>query len=409
MKKLMIVAAAVALFAGCGENEAKKFGYKGADLADDDKMFFTTGPTVTNWVPARVLSVCEEYPMSPEESALIAAAGVIAPGEPLEKVPEGYVKETDEPWFAMWRKESENLGRKGVNGFISHWNEDKKVWETSETYFSSYYPDEAGALAALAETRKIVGKKFSPKKFYDFDKCWVAEYLRLRVMCLVGQKPDGTWSCMLDINDKNRAGCGQWEPPEAQAERLAEYKYRKAMIAWKAEKSKVIAANHEAVEKIRAERGLAPLGEGFREFEAEDGRKASIRFCNVDAASATNRVDFWKERVAALTAATGVKFEAEPVVEEIPSGYVGMSAQASNDIYDVRLTIAFPPSAEAEEAQPEPEKAEAEVAQRESEKPEGEAAENEPAPKPPVEWQEVCIEKMMPGFAIPPRPQPPQR
>ena len=182
MKKLMIVAAAAALFAGC-QKEAERFGYKGVDLADDDLMFFTTGPTVTNWVPARVLSVCEEYPMSAEESALVVAAGVIAPGEPLEKVPEGYAKDSDEPWFAMWRKEAENFGRKGVNGFISHWNEDKNVWETSETYFSSYYPDEAGALAALAETRKIVGSQFSPKKFYDFDKCWVAEYLRLRVMC----------------------------------------------------------------------------------------------------------------------------------------------------------------------------------------------------------------------------------
>ena len=90
MKKLMIVAAAAVLFAGC-QKEAEKFGYKGIDLADDDLMFFTTGPTVTNWVPARVLSVCEEYPMSPEETALVAAAGVIVPSEPLEKVPEGYV------------------------------------------------------------------------------------------------------------------------------------------------------------------------------------------------------------------------------------------------------------------------------------------------------------------------------
>ena len=68
-----------ALFAGCFKNEAERFGYKGTDLADDDKMFFTTGLGVTNWVPARVLSVCEEYPMSPDETALIAAAGVIAP------------------------------------------------------------------------------------------------------------------------------------------------------------------------------------------------------------------------------------------------------------------------------------------------------------------------------------------
>ena len=73
MKKTMIAAAMVALLVGCGENEAKRFGYKGVDLSDDDKMFFTTGLAVTNWVPARVLSVCEEYPISQDEAALIAA------------------------------------------------------------------------------------------------------------------------------------------------------------------------------------------------------------------------------------------------------------------------------------------------------------------------------------------------
>ena len=396
MKKLMIVVAAAALVAGC-QKEAERFGYKGVDLADDDLMFFTTGSTVTNWVPARVLSVCEEYPMSAEETALLAAAGVITPGEPLEKVPEGYVKDSAEPWFAMWKKEAENLGRKGVNGFISHWNEDKNVWETSETYFSSYYPDEAGALAALAETRKIIGSKFSPKKFHDFDKCWVAEYLRLRVMCIVGQKPDGTWSCMLDINDKCRPGCGQWEPVEAQAERLAEYKYRKALAAWKAEKAKILSENHAAVEKIRAEKGLALPGEGAREFDSDDGRKAYIRVGTCDAATVTNRVDFWKEKAAVLAAATGVAFEGEPSSEEDPSGYVVLSGLASNDIYDVRLDMAFPPAAAAEGEK------------TEEEKTEGKNAEDEPAPKSPVEWRELCIEKLQSGFAIPPRPQPPTR
>ena len=397
MKKLMMFAAVAALVAGCAKNEAERFGYKGADIADDDNMFFTTGPTVTNWVPARVLSVCEEYPMSPDEAAIIEAAGIIAPGEPLEKVPEGYVKDSDEPWFAMWRKESENFGRKGVNGFISHWNEDKNVWETSETYFSSYYPDEAGALAALAETRKIIAEKFSPKRFHDFDKCWIAEYLRLRVMCLVGQKPDGTWSCMLDINDKCRPGCGQWEPVEAQAERLAEYKYRKAMAAWKQEKAKVLEANHAAVEKIRTEKGIALL-DGGREFESEDGRKAYIRVGTCDAAAVTNTVEFWKEKSAALAAATGVAFDGEPTTEDVPSGYTIMGATASNDIYDVRLDIAFPPPAEV-----------GEESDKSAEKAEGDNADEEPAQKPPVEWRELCFEKMQPGLAIPPRPQPPQR
>ena len=399
MKKTMIAAAMVALLAGCGENEAKRFGYKGVDLSDDDNMFFTTGLAVTNWVPARVLSVCEEYPISPDEAALIAAAGVITPSESFEKVPEGYAKASEEPWFVMWTKESENFGRKGVNGFISHWNEDKNVWETSETYFSSYYPDEAGALAALAETRKIIGDKFSPKKFHDFDKCWVAEYLRLRVMCIVGQKPDGTWSCMLDINDKCRPGCGQWEPVEAQAERLADYKYRKALAAWRAEKAKILEANHAAVEKLRAEKGLVLLGSEAREFESQDGRKAYVRIGTCDAASVTNRLEFWKEKAEALAAATGVVFEGEPTSEEDPSGYVALGLVASSELYDVRLDIAFPRPADAKE----------EAERPAEEKPESENAEEEPAPKPSVEWRELCFEKMQPGFAIPPRPQPPKR
>ena len=391
MKKTMIAAAMVALFAGCGENEAKKFGYKGVDLSDNGKMFFTAGLAVTNWVPTRVLSVSEEYPMSPDETAVIAASGVITPSDSFEKVPDGYAKASEEPWFVTWTKESENFGRKGVNGFISHWDEDKEVWETSETYFSSYYSDEASALAALAETRKAFAEKYSPKRFHDFDKCWIAEYLRLRVMCLVGQKPDGTWSCMLDINDKCRPGCGQWEPVEQQAERLADYKYRKAMAAWKAEKGKVLAENHAAVEKIRLEKGLSLLGEGAREFDSEDGRKAYIRVGTCDAASVANKVEFWKEKAAALAAATGVVFEGEPTSEADPSGYVVMGALATNVIYDVRLDMAFPPTAAASEG----------------EKPEN--AEGEPAPKPPVEWRELCFEKMLPGFAIPPRPQPPTR
>jgi hypothetical protein len=61
---------------------------------------------------------------------------------------------------------------------------------------------------------------------------------------------------------------------------------------------------------------------------------------------------------------------------------------ASSEIYDVRLDIAFPPAVVA---------------------PEGESAEEEPAQKPPVEWRELCIEKLQSGLAIPPRPQLPQR
>ena len=108
----------------------------------------------------------------------------------------------------------------------------------------------------------------------------------------------------------------------------------------------------------------------------------------------TNRVDFWKEKAAVLAAATGVVFEGEPISEEDPSGYVVLSGLAANDIYDVRLDMAFPPVPAAAEGEA---------------KLEGEKTEEEPAPKPPVEWRELCIEKLQAGFAIPPRPQPPTR
>ena len=389
MKKLTIAVAAAALLCGCGENEAKRFGYKGADLADGDMMFFTTGPAVTNWVPARVLSVCEEYPVSDDEKAIVAAAGVVWPGEPLEKIPDGYEKSVDEPWFTTWtRKDAEGFGRKGVAGFIAHYDEDKKVWETGETYFSTYFQDEAAALAALADTRKAVEERFSPKKMYDFDHCWVAEYLRLRVMCLVGQKGDGTWSCMFDVSDKNLVGCGQWEPLDAQEERLAAFKYRKAVAAWKEAKEKAIALNHELVEKARAEKGFELLGEDAHRFDTDDGRAAYARGGMYGPDEKTPGRELWDARAKALAAATGVSFPADPEVQTIPSGYIVWAAAASNELYEVRLDMAFPPPAPAERADGE-------------EPPPPEAA-------PRIEWRELCFERMQPGVVVPPRPQPPK-
>ena len=130
------------------------------------------------------------------------------------------------------------------------------------------------------------------------------------------------------------------------------------------------------------------MGDGTSEFDVENGCKAYTRFGTCDVASVTNNLEFWKEKAAALAAATGVAFEDEPTSQVDPSGHVIMSAAATNDIYDVRFDMAFPPAVVA---------------------PEGENAEGEPEQKPPVEWRELCIEKMQPGFAIPPRPQPPQR
>ena len=389
MKRLMILPAAIVLLAGCG-SEAKRFGYKGFDLDDEDKMFFSTGPGVTNWVPARVLCVSEDYPISAAESALVAAAGVVMPSEPLDKIPDGYKKGADEPWFAMWTKEAEHFGRKGVNGFVSHFNEDKNVWETGETYFSSYYGDEQSALAVLADMRKVVGKEFSSKRFHDFDKCWIAEYLRLRILCLVGQKPDGTWSCMLDIQDKSRPGCGQWEPLDAQEERLAEYKYRKALAAWKEANAKVLAANHAEVEKRRQEKGLKLFGESVKPTEAGDGRMAYVVNGVVEGDAAADRMAVWGARAAAVEAATGVVLTREPAVEEVPSGYAILGASAENELYDVRLDMAF-----LDQAAP-----------SSDEEPKADEGDSE---RPAGEWRVVCRERLLPGFVPPVRPQPPQR
>ncbi len=386
MKKLMMIAAAAALVAGCGENEAKRFGYRGADLDVDDMMFFSTGPLVTNWVPARVLNVCEKYEMSAAEDALIKAAGVIVPSSTFTDAPAGYSKLSVEPWFTTWTKDSENFGRKGVCGFISHFDEDKKVWLTSETYFSSYYDDKDSALAALADLKKKIADGFAPKRFHEFDNCWIAEYLRLRVMCLVGQKADGKWSCMLDINDKCNPGCGQWEGVQAQAERLANYKYRKQFAQWKAKKDALVAANHEAIEKIRLARGLELLGEDAQSFEAVDGRKVLQRVGMCQAAEVKDRVQFWKQKLDELARCTGVAFADDKSAQDVPSGHVVWGIAASNDIYEVRLDMAFAPALDAAAEAP-----------------------GEETPSPIVEWRELCIEKTLPRFAIPSRPKPPAR
>ena len=387
MKKLVILAAAAALFAGCERNEAKRFGYKGADTDENDKMFFSTGVGVTNWVPARILTVAEEYEMSAGETALIAAAGVIVPSEPLAEIPEGYAKSADEPWFTTWTKKGMQFGKEGVIGFISHYNDDRKVWETGETYFSSYSADEATARASLAELQKTIAAKFNPKKIHLFDDCFIAEYLRLRVMGVVGRKGDGTWSCMLDIQDKAKFGCGQYEPVPQQEERLAEYKFRKAYSAWKIESTKIMAANHEAVEKARKEKGLELFGAEVPGFDAEDGRHVYVRGGQFPVAGTneTDRLAVWNEKREILEKATGVTFAGEIAKQTYPNGFEVWGLATSNALYDVRLDMAFPP---AFEEQP---------------KAEG-AAEGEEQAKPQGEWRDLCIEKIQEGFAIPPRP-----
>lgn len=391
MKKPFWILAAAALAGGCS-SEAERFGYKGADLEDDEMMYFTIGAGVTNWVPTRVLNVYENYEMSEAEKALVAAAGVVVPSEPLKTVPAGYGESAREPWFTTYTRDGSNLGLKGVNGFIAHFNEDKKVWETGETWFSSYWDDRDSALAALAALRKTIGEKFSPKKIYSFENCFVAEYLRLRVMCVVGLKGDGKWSCMLNIQDKNRTGCGQWEPVEMQLQRVAEYKYRKAVIAWKADKAKVLAENDSAAAKIREAKGYPAIDATFRTMEAGDGRRVFIRGGMFEVGEGFKADDIWKEKLAALEQVSGVGFTVAATEQTMPDGFVIRSVSASNELYEARLDMACPPpAAEKKQAADGTEEAAA------------------PAPTPSGEWREMLVLKLLDGRVLPARPAPPQR
>jgi len=370
-------AAALALgaaLAGCGgpggePTEAERFGYKGEDLVDQTNLtFLVTAPTTTNWIPERVVSVFEKYEFSEDELSVVEALGVLMPGESYPKLPEGYAKETDGPWFTYWTKSAESLGLKGVVGVLTHFDEDKAVFETGESYFSSYWDSREDALAALAKVKAALANGFHVKKFHEISDGWVAEYVRLGVMGVVGQKADGTWSCMLDIQDKNRPGCGQWEAPDAQAERLAEYNYRKAVAAWKAEKDKIVAGNHEKIEAMRKERDLAPFGGDVRAFDAEDGRKVYVRGGYFDMSNVVEEV-VWNEKREGLEKATGTKFEGEIVKRDFEDKYSVWGAGWTNDIYEVRLDMAFPAKGEK------------------------------------GEWRELCFEVVQEGFAIPPRPR----
>ncbi|MGN0855253.1 MAG: hypothetical protein ACI4R9_07025 [Kiritimatiellia bacterium] len=379
--------AGVLLLTGCGDNEAERFGYKGLDLEAADPMFFSTGPTVTNWVPARVLSVCETYDLSEGEQKLIAAAGVIAPGDEFAEIPAGYTKQDDEPWYTTWTRPTKAFGLEGVVGFLSHYDEDRKVWTTSEGYFSSYWESEAGALAALAKLQGILREGYGVKKFYPFDKCWVAEYVRLRVMAVVGQKADGRWSCMLDIQDKNRPGCGAWEPIAEQQERRNHYVYTKALRAWKAEVREMLKQNHGRVEKSLEAAGLTGLGGAATDWQmterAPDNLPCLARL--LGGVWTNSFEEAWSERLAQIQTSLGLAPTGANTEQTYENGVRVRSVQMQDTRYDVRLDVAqLPESGESTEGETAP------------------AA--EPSARPKGEWRVICFERLQPGFVLPVRP-----
>lgn len=380
MKKLAIVFSFAAVLVGCSDqprpSEAELFGYKGRDLQDpDDTMFFTTGPGVTNWVPARVLSVSERYEFTSNELALVAAAGIITPGSSFEKIPEAYTEKSKEPWFTTWSKDAEAFGKKGVTGFIAHFNDAKNIWETGEPYFSTYYEDKASALKALAELESHLAA-YAPKKFYKFDDCWVAEYVRLRVMGLCGQRSDGTWTCMLSINDKCTYGCGPWEPVEAQQARVDDIAFKAELKAWREIVDKKAKENHEAVLSLIKEKNIPMFGEGVEPQPTGDGRMVYVRMGSFPMSNVVAKT-IWSEKANELAKASGVGLGEEVASQQAYGMYDIWCSIGSNDLFVVRLDMAFP-------------------------KPSTNEVENANAMG---EWRQLCFENILPGFEPPPPPQ----
>lgn len=393
--------ALVAALAGCGggpdgePTEAERFGYKGEDLVDQTNLtFLVTSPSTTNWVPERVVSVFEKYEFSEDELGVVEALGVLMPGESYPKLPEGYAKETDGPWFAYWTKPAENLGLKGVVGVLTHFDEDKEVFETGESYFSSYWDSREEALAALAKVKTALADGFRVKKFHEISDGWVAEYVRLGLMGVVGQKADGKWSCMIDVRDKCRSGCGAWEPDEEQAERRARYDYAKAMRTWKAAVEDVLAKNREAVASAMKARGLAGFESESVAGESADGRKIKVvtGTCGsaADAISLTNVIESaWSERVADVEKSLGVKFEGAVAKQGEDGVEAWWSAMGKNDLFEVRLDVAVPVAPPSPEPPPATEEGEQPL----------------PEMRPTGQWRILFVEVFQPGLAMPPRPE----
>lgn len=390
-KALIVAGVLAAASAGCVKTEAERFGYKGEDLLDPTNLtFLVLSPTVTNWVPERVLSVVEKYDFTEAELAVLKAAGVLMPGEDYAEIGAGYSKSADEPWFVCWTKPAESFGLKGVVGILSHYDEDARVWQTSESYFSSYWPTREDALDALAKIEAELAAKHQVKKFHRFDGCWVAEYVRLCVMGVVGQKADGQWSCMLDFRDKGRVGCGVWEPVEEQRNRRSLYEYGKAMRQWKQAVKVVVETNRAAVAKAAAEKGLT----GFPEARS-DGRETpegmpvlglfgSAEPETTEVALKASFEKLWADRVDAVAKALGVSVSEEIAKQDFENQGREWSVVFDGDLYQGRLDVAMPglPSV-------------------------GAPAEGEPAETPALSclWRILFVEKLQPGFTLPTRPQ----
>lgn len=369
------------LIVGCDKRpEAEKLGYRGEDISDN-LSFYTTGAGTTNWVPARLLEVFENYALSANEAALLAALDMQLPGLAAETLPAGYSVDEEGPWLTAWKKPAAHLGMTGQKGFYSHYDDEAKRYETGEAYFSSYWKTREEALTAMENLKTRVAAAFGPLKMHTLPDGWIAEYLRLRVMCVTGVKPDGTWCCMLTLADKANPGCGAWEPLAAQKARRAEHLYQRALETWQEAAKKKQAENRAACAAALKAKGLPGIAEIL--WRAQDDG-SHIFYSEETLASTNDVVRIWQAQRDLLKKAYGLDLPQTPGVQEPEPGVRVLSGAATNDTpYAARLDIAvFTAPARADKS-PAPEGVDAGPCRR---------------------WRLIIREDVLPGHELPPRP-----
>ena len=354
MKKSVycILAAAMttACVTGCRDDaaeriaaEASAFGYKGKDIGNyTSKSYIVTAPAVTNYVPERVLIVFEDYEYSAGEHKVLEDAKVVVPSTELAALPDGYAKDSIEPWFVYWTKQVQSFGYNGVAGVLSHYNEVSGRWETGESYFSTYWKSEEEAKKALADLRQKLAAQYGVSKFHDIAGGWVAEYVRLCLTGVVGQKADGQWSCMLNFRDKCKVGCGAWESVEDQQSRLNRYIYAKEIAAWRKKVNETLQNNHTVIMEKMKKESLAickmqlpspGLGQGMR-FEYSIYNDFSVPSTNYTVAAS----NLWASFVTQLKGFCGAEIVGD-VKNEIVGGDILFAAEATSPYHDLKLSV----------------------------------------------------------------------
>lgn len=355
MKKIhySILAAAVSSVCviGCKDDaaeriaaEASAFGYKGKDVDNYTSMsYIVTAPAVTNYVPERVLIVFEDYEYSASELKLLEDVKVVVPSTELTVLPEGYAKDSVEPWFVYWTRRTSSLGYSGVAGVLSHYNEVTAKWETGESYFSTYWKTEDDAKKALADFRQKLAQEYGVSKFHDIAGGWVAEHVRLCLTGVVGQKADGQWSCMLNFRDKCKIGCGAWESVEEQQSRLNRYIYAKEVAAWRKKVNEVLQSNHALIMKKMKEASLGickmqlptpGLGQEMR-FEYSIYNDFSVPSTNYTVAAS----NLWASFTAQLKGFCGAQVVGE-IENDMIGGEIMFGASAVSPYHDLKLSVA---------------------------------------------------------------------